>query len=138
MQYSEETLDRIFEKTDGRCHICWSALARSNYGSLGRRGVWEVEHSVPRANGGTNRLNNLFPAHVSCNRSKGTSSTRSARATYGNTRAPRSRAKQDEARVENTAIGAVAGGILTAVLLPELWIAGAIVGALFGNSIDVT
>jgi 5-methylcytosine-specific restriction endonuclease McrA len=58
----------IFERTDGRCHLCSKPLALSNYGRLGRRGSWEVDHSKPRARGGTDRLSNLLPACPACAR----------------------------------------------------------------------
>jgi len=56
MAFSDDVLDRIFLRTDGRCHLCPEGrLCRSNYGKLGTRGAWEVEHSKARANGGTDR-----------------------------------------------------------------------------------
>ena len=36
-----------------------------NRGEFGERGAWEVDHSKALANGGTDRLNNLLPAHIS-------------------------------------------------------------------------
>ena len=33
----------IFDRTDGRCHLCEKNLALSNYGRLGARGAWEVD-----------------------------------------------------------------------------------------------
>lgn len=69
-KYLSERLRRIYDKTDGNCHLCRGSLAFSNYGNLGSRGAWEVDHSIPKAKDGTDNLNNLFPAHTSCNRSK--------------------------------------------------------------------
>jgi len=46
-------------------------LRRRNYGTSNRRSSWEVDHSIPQSRGGTNHLNNLFPACIKCNRSKG-------------------------------------------------------------------
>lgn len=69
-KYLQERLRRIYDKTDGNCHLCGGSLAFSNYGNLGSRGAWEVDHSIPKAKGGTDNLNNLFPAHTSCNRVK--------------------------------------------------------------------
>ena len=37
--YADERLERIFKRTNGRCHICWGALAFKNYGNFGERGV---------------------------------------------------------------------------------------------------
>lgn len=72
MKYDDDPLRAIYAKTDGRCHICWKSIALSNYGTHGKRGSWEADHSVPLSEGGTDHLNNLFPAHTSCNRSKQT------------------------------------------------------------------
>jgi len=79
MVYDNETLNCIYEKTEGHCHICGKKLSFSNYHRLGRTGAWEVDHSVPVAKGGTDHLNNLFPACIACNREKGTVTSRTAR-----------------------------------------------------------
>lgn len=70
MSYCKAELDRIFTTTAGRCHLCHRRLARKNYGADGQRGAWEVDHSLPRARGGSDHGNNLRPAHIACNRSK--------------------------------------------------------------------
>lgn len=41
------------------CHLC------------GRRGATSADHIIPRAHGGDDSLDNLRPAHVSCNSSRG-------------------------------------------------------------------
>ena len=38
MGYTYEERIAIFERTDGRCHLCFARLAFSNYGQLGARG----------------------------------------------------------------------------------------------------
>jgi len=86
MAYDNEILNDIFDKTDGYCHICDGRLTFSAYADVYHRQGWEVDHSVPRAKGGTDHLNNLWPAHTSCNRSKGAFSTQSARNWYGRSR----------------------------------------------------
>ncbi len=78
--YSADRLNDIYDKTDGRCHICREKLSWSNYGEPGNSGAWEVDHSNPRVNCGTDRLTNLYAACIPCNRSKGSKSTRSQRA----------------------------------------------------------
>ena len=60
MPYDKTVLRRIYDKTTGRCHICGKRLSLANYGLLGERGAWEVEHSNPRAKGGRDHMNNLF------------------------------------------------------------------------------
>ncbi|GAG84405.1 unnamed protein product, partial [marine sediment metagenome] len=62
LRYSKETLDEIWRRTQGRCHICGKKLHRKYYGE-----EWHVDHSKPRAKGGTNHFNNYFPACSRCN-----------------------------------------------------------------------
>lgn len=70
-----ETRSDVFEKTRGKCHYCGKTLSYANRLRSGRA-AWEVEHMRPRANGGTDHLNNLVPACWECNMSKGTSPAR--------------------------------------------------------------
>ena len=79
MPYSNLDLIEIFNKTGGRCYHCRKTLARKNYGIVGAKGAWEVDHSNPRALGGTDYLRNLVPSCISCNRSKGASHSRQYR-----------------------------------------------------------
>ena len=72
MQWDEDTLDWVYDKTDGYCRYCEKKLSRTNYAMPGERGAWEVEHSAPLALGGTDYLSNLWPACIECNRDKGT------------------------------------------------------------------
>ena len=140
MPYSEQEKDTIFAKTDGWCHICRKPLKRENYAAEGKPGAWEVEHSKPRADGGTDHPNNRFPACIACNRSKGAGSTRAARAKHGFRAAPLSRAKKRRNAVGWGIAGGIAGGIaegvavrmLFAPLSPAGIIAGVGVGALLG------
>ena len=133
--YNAATLRKIFDRTSGNCHICGKKLAFSNYGKTGARGAWEVEHSNPKSKGGSNHGNNLYAAHIPCNRSKRDGSTRSARAKHGRTRAPLSAANREKTRMRNTAtcagvglaIGAVFGG-------PPGALIGSGIGAFVGHS----
>src|ERR1700755_2796787 len=102
MAYDYETLRRIFDRTDGDCHLCCRRLSFSNYADHGSRGAWEVEHSVPVSQGGTDHLNNLYAAHISCNRSKAAQSSRKARSQYGRKRAPYCREKKANIKKSNT------------------------------------
>ncbi len=72
VSFDEDDLTYIFGKTGGECRYCGKQLARNNYGRVGQRGAWEVDHSIPISRGGTDHLNNLWPACVSCNTEKGT------------------------------------------------------------------
>ena len=88
MRLSEDRINEIFDRTSGKCHLCHKKLSFKNYGHPGDRGAWEIEHSVPRACGGSDRINNLYAACISCNRAKGARTTRSMRLRRGLTRAP--------------------------------------------------
>ena len=136
MAIDEQRKQKIFEKTDGLCHICRKKLVRKNYGMLGHRGAWEVEHSKAQANGGSNHLNNLYPACISCNRSKGASSTTAARRKNGFKAAPLPRKK----KVKNAWIGGVSGAVAVRILLAPIGpigiIAGVVVGALAGANYE--
>ena len=125
MAYDIERLECIFEKTNGRCHICRSKLIFNNYGRFNARKAWEVEHSVPRAKGGTDHLNNLFAACVSCNRSKGSSSTRCVRAKNGYKSAPLSKGK----KINNALVGGAFGALATLIVPPHLRVFAVVVGA---------
>lgn len=136
MGHDATTLKRVFERTEGRCHLCRKKLSLCNYGLLGRRAAWEVEHSIARANGGTDHGNNLYAACIVCNRQKRVLSTRAARARNGFARAPYSK-KQ---RTKNAIIGATIGSIAIGVLFPQYrllsLVVGAAVGALAGNKAE--
>ena len=134
MAFDKEKLQYIFERTDGCCHICRKKLARKNYGTVGARGAWEVEHSNPRSKGGTNSLNNLYPSCISCNRSKGASSTKAARAKNGLKSAPLSKPKRTKNTLAGGVVGAAAGRILLAPFGPIGVVVGVVVGAFLGKS----
>jgi hypothetical protein len=133
MPYTEEQLNFIYDRTSGYCHICHKKLAFSNYGKKRARGAWEVEHSKPKVKGGTNRLNNLYAACISCNRDKGTATTRTARSRHGTKRAPLSIEKRNKAKTTNAAAGAVVGGVIGFVFGPLGAVAGAAIGAKLGH-----
>lgn len=97
MKCDPEKRQRIFDRTSGKCHICHEALEFLSYG---KDGGWEIEHSNPRARGGTDRLNNLYPAHAKCNRFKGARSTSFARKRFGKTRAPLSVTKRKQEKIK--------------------------------------
>jgi hypothetical protein len=128
-------LRTIYDRTGGYCHLCERKLAFTNYGKRGRRGAWHIEHSVPRANGGTNHGNNLKPSCIECNLEKGTLSTRAIRARNGRTRSPISREKRRRATEANTVGGAVIGGLIGAVGGPLGMAAGAWLGGAIGRSL---
>ncbi len=136
MAFEEAKRRKIFERTEGRCHICRKKLAWRNYGVHGTRGAWEIEHSNPRSLGGTDRLNNLYPACIACNRSKGASSTKAARKGNGFKVAPLSAAKRGSNAWTGGAVGALVGRVILAPLGPVGMIIGAGIGAAIGKAYE--
>ncbi len=132
MKLTKEQLDQIYRKTSGYCHLCHSKLSQKNHGQHGMRGAWHVEHSVPRAKGGTDHLNNLKPACISCNFDKGTQATRTARGRNGKTRAPLSAEKRKQAKNENMLLGILGGGLAGLAVGGPI---GATIGAIAGGNL---
>ena len=137
MPYDVEILRRIYDRTDGHCHICGKKLSFVNYAIPGSRGAWEVEHSLARAAGGTNHLNNLFPACITCNRTKGIRTSRVARIQHGRKRVPLSRDRKGKIRGSNALVGiglgAAVGGRLGG---PPGAVVGGVIGGILGHSSD--
>ena len=128
MQFTTDDLEWIYDRTSGYCHICHKKLSFVNYGCYGD-GAWEVEHSNPRACGGSDRLCNLFAACISCNRSKGRCTTRTARRRNGKTRSPLNRQSRRSAKRDQAILGALGGGLLGALFGPVGTLVGAGLGA---------
>ncbi|MGB2581030.1 MAG: HNH endonuclease signature motif containing protein [Thermoplasmata archaeon] len=80
MGFSEEQLNDVYDKTGGYCEYCGKKIAFVNYGLMGGRGAWEVDHSNPRSRGGTDYMRNLVPACIPCNRDKSDRTGKSYRA----------------------------------------------------------
>lgn len=133
MSYDEITLNRIYDRTDGRCHLCRKKLSLCNYGVLGNKGAWEVDHSFARIRGGTNHLNNLKPACIPCNRAKRDNTTRAARSRHGYRSAPLSKSAKVTARRKNTLGGVLIGGLLGTILGPAGVVMGATIGGKLGH-----
>ena len=70
MGYSDDEINYIYDKNKGCCWHCGKRLSFKNYGIVGAKGAWEVDHSNPVSRGGTDYLQNLVPSCISCNRSK--------------------------------------------------------------------
>jgi 5-methylcytosine-specific restriction endonuclease McrA len=137
MRWSDDQLNDFYDRNDGRCHICGGKISWCNYGKPNSRGAWEVEHSVPRANGGTGHGNNLYAAHIRCNREKGTVTSRTARRWHGRTRAPLSRDARERKIAENTIVGGVLAGLAGLMLAwPQAVLGLVLFGGLIGRSID--
>lgn len=132
MGYPDDQLNQIYDKTDGRCHLCGMKLSFQNYGTVGAKAPWEVDHSQPRARGGGNHMRNLLPACVSCNRSKQDGDNGTVRAAHGRTRMPKSRSKRERDTNRRVATGAGVGGVLGGLVGGPV---GAVVGAALGGLI---
>lgn len=76
----------IYSKTDGCCHLCGKKHRLSDYAA-----TWQREHHVPRANGGSDHVRNLYVACVKCNQIKGTLPSKVVRRWMGLNRIPLSR-----------------------------------------------
>ena len=126
-------LSDIYERTSGYCHLCGKKLAFTNYARFGRRGAWEIEHSVARVNGGTDWLCNLYAACISCNRSKQHVTTRTARRCNDRTRAPLSFTRRRQERLSNALAGAGLGLICGLPFGGIGALAGPMLGALLGS-----
>jgi hypothetical protein len=137
MAFSNQELDAIYTRTNGRCHICGMKLARRNYGTRGAKAAWHVEHSIPKAAGGTDHRNNLYAACIYCNLQKSDGTSRSARARNGRTRAPLSIKMRGKKRAENAWSGAGIAGVAALLLAPEFVLLGIAAGAFLGHSVEV-
>lgn len=140
MSYTPEQLRKIFNKTDGVCHICHGdegVIYFNNYGKPGARGAWEVDHSLAQANGGTDHLNNLFPAHVACNRRRQDTSIQKCRAERGHNAPPISPHTKDVVKKERTGFGGLGGAVVGfTVGGPVGAVIGGITGAMVGHELN--
>lgn len=112
MQANDELIHAVLSRTHGKCHICHRSVGRRSYARMHSPLGWEFDHSVPRSRGGSDRLNNIYAAHVGCNRSKGANSTRSARRRHGHTAAPLSTTSRRAYQTKAAVFGAAGGGLL--------------------------
>lgn len=136
MRFANDQRNNVYDRTSGKCHLCGRKLSFHNYGLFGARGAWEVEHSNPKSRGGTNRLNNLYPACISCNRAKNNRSTRSARAVYGKRKAPLSVGARRKAKVQNAVVAGILGAVAGSIFGPGGAILGGALGAGLGHNQD--
>lgn len=137
-KYGDERLRQVFERTSGKCHICGKSLRFEDYGRSARDGGWQVEHSRPVAKGGTDHLNNLCPACVPCNLTKGTRSATAARAAHGRKRKPLSVEQRRKAQAEQAKKGLTIGAIAGLLIDPTgvASVLGGALGAHIGKNVD--
>lgn len=60
-KFSQMERKRIYQKTKGHCYLC---------GEFVDFDVYQIEHRIPLAKGGTNDFSNLFPSCPCCNSMK--------------------------------------------------------------------
>ncbi len=133
-KFDDETKIKVYEKTDGCCHLCHKKIAKKNYGVIGARGAWEIDHSKPASKGGSNHMNNYQPACITCNRKKGNSSTQSARRINGVKALPKSKQQKVEIRKRKVLGSAGAGALVGMRFGPIGGLVGAVAGAIVGAS----
>lgn len=136
MAYDKITLRKIYDRTTGYCHICKKKLSYKNYNRKGEKGAWEVEHSRPRSKGGSDRLNNLYASCISCNRKKGTFTSRTARSWNNRRKAPLSKVKRKEVKYTNAMLGGIAGLRIGLYVNPIVGLVGAAIGGKIGYDVD--
>ena len=127
MPFDSEKLKRIYDRTSGYCHLCHAKVAFTNYGRLGAKGAWHVEHSRARARGGSDHGNNLYPACISCNVGKATMSAAAARRSHSKSKVPLSREARRAAKADNALLGAVAAGAAGGALFGPIGALGGVV-----------
>jgi hypothetical protein len=128
-KFQPRHLDLIYDRTDGRCHICHFKHKREAYGRQGRY-VWQVDHRKPLAKGGTDTHQNWRVSCVGCNAEKGTMSSRDARAAAGTTSEPLSRQQCDAKRAELYRMAVAASvGVGASVCVMYDWMFGAVASA---------
>lgn len=107
--WDDDTLNRVYDKTEGYCYYCGKSLAWKNYGVYGARAAWQVDHSVPLSLGGTDHLNNLVPACIGCNLQKGTQLGRNFKRQF-----------QEPAASSGWTLGEFALGVVAVLLIASL------------------
>ena len=70
MAVREILIKLVYERTDGYCYYCDKRLSILNYGKVGARGAWEIDHFIPFSRNGAHQLRNFVPACVPCNTMK--------------------------------------------------------------------
>jgi len=133
---NRQKLKKVYDRTNGYCHICHKKLSLCNYGILGLKGAWHIEHSKAKANGGSDHLNNLYAACIECNFKKGTKSTRTMRRRNSVSRAPYNKEKREAIKNGNTVFGMLTGGAIGSLFGPGGVIICSVLGELLGEDLS--
>ncbi len=70
-RYTDEQLERIFNKYCGKCFFCSCRLKFAAYGNRRHSKGWEVDHGNPSSKGGKHDARNWKLACWRCNSQKG-------------------------------------------------------------------
>jgi len=70
VSYHDDDINEVYDLRKGRCFYCGKQLSFQNYGVVGEKGAWEVDHFIPLAAGGADQPDNWVPACVDCNTRK--------------------------------------------------------------------
>jgi 5-methylcytosine-specific restriction endonuclease McrA len=70
MSYTDDDINWVYDRTRGYCLYCGIKLSFQNYGIVGAKGAWEIDHFVPRRSDGAHHPYNWDPACVDCNTTK--------------------------------------------------------------------
>ena len=70
-----ESFASLWARQSGLCALCGTPMLRNRFDAPHAR-VWAkqratIDHVIPRSKGGTDRPDNLQPAHARCNKIKG-------------------------------------------------------------------
>lgn len=136
MNITNERLNKIFDKTRGKCHLCHKQLVFKNHGVHKSRSAWEIEHSKPRSKGGSDHFNNLFPACIKCNREKSDGTNYSVRSKRGVKKAPLSETSKNKKVLSNTLKGALGGAVFGRFFGPVGVVIGGVVGGIVGSEVN--
>lgn len=66
----EILVNLVYDRTEGYCYYCGKRLSFNNYGAVGARGAWEIDHFIPYSRNGAHQVTNFVPACVDCNTRK--------------------------------------------------------------------
>jgi len=68
--YTQDDVNWVYDRTGGYCFYCDSKLSFANYGKVGRKGAWEIDHFIPLRSGGAHQPYNWVSACIDCNTRK--------------------------------------------------------------------
>lgn len=64
MDFSNDDVNWVYDRTGGSCFYCGIRLSFKNYGIVGNKGAWEIDHFIPIASKGAHQPYNWVSRHV--------------------------------------------------------------------------